>query len=43
LDTSKIEVDRETRDFLVTQFAPGVRRLSQLAGEDFGRTWGIEG
>jgi hypothetical protein len=43
LDTSKIEVDGETRDFLVTQFAPGVRRLSQLAGEDFGRTWGIEG
>jgi hypothetical protein len=43
LDTSKIEVDGETREFLVTQFAPGVRRLSDLAGEDFGRTWGIEG
>jgi hypothetical protein len=43
LDTSKIEVDGETREFLVAQFAPGVRRLSELAGEDFGRTWGIEG
>lgn len=43
LDTSKIEVDGETREFLVTQFAPGVRRLSELVGEDFGRTWGIEG
>ena len=43
LDTSKIEVDMETREFLVTQFAPDVRRLSELAGEDFGRTWGIEG
>jgi Sulfotransferase family len=42
LDTSTIEVDTETREFLLTQFAPDVRRLSELAGDDFGRTWGIE-
>ena len=27
----------------MAQFVPDVRRLSELAGEDFGRTWGIEG
>jgi hypothetical protein len=43
LDTSRIEIDTETREFLVTQFVPDVRRLSELADEDFGRTWGIEG
>jgi hypothetical protein len=43
LDTSKIEGDTETREFLMTQFAPDVRRLSELAGEDFGRAWGIKG
>jgi hypothetical protein len=43
LDTSRIEIDTETREFLTAQFAPDVRRLSELAGEDFGRTWGIEG
>jgi hypothetical protein len=43
LDTSRIEIDTETREFLLTQFVPDVRRLSELAEEDFGRTWGIEG
>jgi Sulfotransferase family len=43
LDTSKIEIDTETRKFLTAQFAPDVRRLSELAGEDFGRRWGIDG
>jgi hypothetical protein len=43
LDTSKVEGDMETREFLMTQLAPDIRRLSELAEEDFGRTWGIEG
>ncbi len=43
LDTSKIEVDKETREFLMTQFVSDIRRLSELSGEDFGRTWSIEG
>ncbi len=42
LDTSQIDIDTETREFLLTQLVPDVRRLSELAGEDFGRTWGIE-
>jgi hypothetical protein len=43
LDTSKSELDAKTREFLMTQFVPDVRRLSDLTGEDFGRAWGIEG
>lgn len=43
LNTSKIELDSDTREFLATQFAPDVRRLSELTGEDFARPWGIEG
>ena len=43
LDSSRTEVDGETREFLMAQFVPDVRRLSELAGEDFGRTWDIEG
>jgi hypothetical protein len=43
LDTSKVEMDTETREYLVTQFVPDVRRLSELTDADFGRTWGIEG
>jgi Sulfotransferase domain len=42
LDTSKITIDKETREFLTTEFAPDVRRLSELAGEDFVRVWDIE-
>jgi hypothetical protein len=43
LDTSKVEMDTETREYLVTQFVPDVRRLSELTDADFGRTWSIEG
>jgi hypothetical protein len=43
LDTSRAEVDGETREFLMVQLVPDVRRLSELTEEDFGRTWGIEG
>jgi hypothetical protein len=43
LDASKIEIDEKSREFLMTQFASDVRRLSELAGEDFGRPWGIDG
>jgi hypothetical protein len=43
LDTSKIELDTQTREFLMMQFVPDVRRLSELTGEDFGRTWDIGG
>jgi hypothetical protein len=42
LETSKVEIDTETRGFLLTQLVPDVRRLSELADEDFCRTWGIE-
>ena len=42
LDTSKVEIDGETREFLMKHFEPDIRRLSELAGEDFGRTWGIK-
>jgi hypothetical protein len=43
LDTSKIEVDAETREFLMAQFVPDVRRLSEIAEDDFGRMWEIDG
>jgi Sulfotransferase family len=42
LDPSKFHVDRETHEFLRTQLAPEVRRLSEVAGEDFVDAWGIE-
>lgn len=43
LNTSRTEVDGETREFLMAQLVPDICRLSELAEEDFGRTWGIEG
>jgi hypothetical protein len=43
LDTSRLQVDGETREFLTTQFVPDLRRLAELTGDDFGHTWGIEG
>jgi hypothetical protein len=43
LDTTRAQVDRETREFLRTQLVPDVRLLSELTGEDFGQLWGIDG
>jgi hypothetical protein len=43
LDTSRLQIDAETRAFLTTQFMSDVRRLAELTGDDFGHTWGIEG
>jgi hypothetical protein len=41
LNTSKIELDDETREFLAAQLAADARRLSELTGENFARSWGI--
>jgi Sulfotransferase family len=41
LNTSKIELDRETREFLALQFATDARRLSEFTGENLARSWGI--
>ena len=38
LNTSKIELDRETREFLATQFATDARRLSEFTGENLARS-----
>ena len=38
---SRIELDRETREFLALQFATDARRLSEFTGENLARSWGI--
>lgn len=42
LNTSEVELDTQTRKFLTAQFVTDVDHLSELTGEDFARTWGLE-